>query len=87
MPALRLSEHFDGILNSFDIGLLKFDTEGDSIPFFDDYLEKNNLSCNDVVLIDDCIDKSGVYKKFGFDILQIFSPDDFVGKLNQLVRV
>lgn len=87
VPRLRLSEHFDGVLNSFDIGLLKFDTEGDSIPFFDDYLEKNNLSCNDVVLIDDCIDKSGVYKKFGFDILQIFSPDDFVGKLNQLVRV
>lgn len=84
VPALRLSEHFDGVLNSFDIGSLKFDTNGDSIPFFDEYTEKNDVKYKDAVLIDDCIDKSGVYKKLGFDILQISSPDDFVGRLRQL---
>lgn len=83
-PALRLSEHFDGILNSFDIGSLKFDMDDGTIPFFDEYLGKNNLSNKDVMLIDDCIDKSGTYEKRGFDILQVFSPDDFVGKLRQL---
>lgn len=85
VPALRLSEHFDGVLNSFEMGMLKFDTEGDSIPFFHEYLEKNNLNYKDVALIDDCIDKSGTYEKRGFDILQVFSPDDFVGKLKRLV--
>ncbi len=85
VPALRLSEHFDGVLNSFETGMLKFDTEGGAIPFFDEYLEKNNLRYKDVVLIDDCMDTSGTYEKRGFDILQVFNPDDFVGKLKQLV--
>lgn len=84
VPALRLSEHFDGVLNSFETGMLKFDTEGDAIPFFDGYLIEKNLNYKDVVLIDDCIDKSGTYEKRGFDILQVFSPDDFVEKLKQL---
>lgn len=84
VPALRLSEYFDDVLNSFDIGSLKFDTNGDSIPFFDEYLEKNDLKYKDVALIDDCTDKSGIYEKRGFDILQVFSSDDFVRKLRQL---
>lgn len=85
VPALRLSEHFDGVLNSFETGMLKFDIEDDAIPFFDEYLEKNNLNYQDVVLIDDCTDKSGTYEKLGLDILQIFSPDDFMERLKQLV--
>ena len=85
VPALRLSEHFDGVLNSFEMGMLKFDTEGDSIPFFDEYLEKNNVKYKDAVLIDDCIDTSGTYEKLVLDILRVFSPDDFVGKLKQFV--
>lgn len=85
VPALRLSEHFDGVLNSFDIGSLKFDTNDGTIPFFDAYLEENSLNVKDVVLIDDCTDKSGAYKRRGFDIVQISSPDDFVEKLRQLI--
>ncbi|MFZ1735611.1 MAG: haloacid dehalogenase-like hydrolase [Candidatus Moraniibacteriota bacterium] len=87
VPAMRLSEHFDGIINSFERGVLKQDIDEqnpDRIPFFDEYLKENNLRCEDVVLIDDCIYKSGVYERMGFEILQIFSPDDFVGKLKQL---
>lgn len=87
VPALRLSEHFDSIINSFERGVLKQDIDEqnpDRIPFFDEYLKKNNLQCEDVALIDDCIYKGGVYERMGFDILQIFSYDDFVGKLKQL---
>lgn len=85
VPALELEKYFDGFLVSFDRGLFKFDTVGDSIPFFDAYLEENNLNVKDVALIDDCIDTSGTYQKRGFDILQVFNPNDFVGKLRQLV--
>ncbi len=84
VPALKLIEYFDDILVSFDKGLLKFDVKNDAIPFFDGYLMENNLSYKDVVLIDDRIDTSGTYEKQGFDILQVFGPDDFVGKLKQL---
>jgi phosphoserine phosphatase len=84
VPALKLTEYFDDIIVSFDKGLFKFDVQDDAIPFFDGYLMENHLNYKDVVLIDDCIDKSGTYEKRGFDILQVFSPDDFVGKLKQL---
>lgn len=86
VPALKLTEYFDDILVSFDKGLFKFDMENDAIPFFDGYLMENNLNYKDVVLIDDCIDKSGTYEKQGFDILQVFNPDDFVGKLRRLAH-
>ena len=85
VPALSLTEYFDDILVSFDKGIFKFDVQDGTIPFFDEYLKKNSLEYKDVVLIDDCIDKSGTYEKRGFDILQVFNPDDFVNKLKQLV--
>ena len=84
VPALELEKYFDDILVSADNGLFKFDTEDTKIPFFDDYLQEHNLRYEDVVLIDDCVDTSGVYKRAGFDILQIFDPADFIRKLRQL---
>ncbi|MDR3491856.1 MAG: hypothetical protein P4M12_07445 [Gammaproteobacteria bacterium] len=84
--AMKLDCYFDDFLVSFDRGVLKFDAKGDSMPFFDDYLKSNNLSYKDVLLIDDCIDKSGTYDNLGFDILQIFSSEDFISKLKTLVE-
>lgn len=86
VPALELEKHFDDILVSTDSGLFKFDTKGTEIPFFDSYLKKYNLRYEDAVLIDDCVDMSGVYNKLKFDILQVFSSDDFVIKLKQLAH-
>lgn len=86
VPALELEKYFDDILVSVDNGLFKFDIKDTKIPFFDGYLKKHNLRYEDVVLIDDCIDTSGVYNKLKFDILQVFNSDDFVGKLRQLAR-
>ena len=84
VPALKLRGYFDDIIVSFDKGLFKFDVQDDVIPFFDGHLMEKSLRYEDVMLIDDCIDTSGTYEKRGFDILQVFSPNDFVGKLKQL---
>ncbi len=86
VPALELERHFDDILVSVDRGSLKFDTKEAQIPFFDGYLRENGLSYDDVVLMDDCVDGSGVYNKLKFDIIQVFNPDDFMGKLRQLAQ-
>lgn len=84
-PALELDKYFDDFLVSFDKKVLKFDVKNKkSIPFFDEYLKDKELSYEDVLLIDDCIDDSGTYEKLGFDILQISSSDDFLKKLKKL---
>lgn len=82
--SLKLDNYFDDFLVSFESKVLKFDVEDDSIPFFDNYLKKKKLSYKDVLLIDDCADKSGTYEKLGFDILQISDPNDFLEKLRNL---
>lgn len=84
-PALKLENYFDDFLVSFEQKILKFDVKNNSIPFFDDYLKKHKLSYEDVLLIDDCIDKSGTYARLGFRVLQVFSPDDFLEKLRKCV--
>ena len=85
-PAMKLECFFDDFLVSFDEKVLKFDVDNDSIPFFTDYLERNQLSYRDVLLVDDCIDKSGTYSRLGFDILQVLSPDDFLVKLRKMAE-
>lgn len=86
IPALELEKYFDDILVSSDSGVFKFDAKDEKIPFFDEYLKKRNLKYEDAVLIDDCIDMSGIYNKLKFDILQVSNPDDFVKKLRKLAR-
>lgn len=83
-PGMGLEEYFDGFLSSFDLKRFKYDTEGECIPFFDDYLQQYGLSYVDVVLVDDSPDKTGIYEKLGFDIIQIFDTNDFVSKLRHL---
>lgn len=85
-PAMNLDGFFDDFLVSFEKRILKFDVIEGSIPFFDDYLKSNRLSYSDVALIDDCVDKSGVYKKLGFNIIQISDSKDFVDKLKKLAE-
>lgn len=87
VPALRLSEHFDGVLNSFEMGMLKQDVDEhnlDRIPFFEDFLRDNNMEYRDAVLLDDSDYTSGMYERCGLDVVRISDPDDFVGKLRKL---
>ncbi len=84
VPGMELERYFDGFLSSFDLKRFKYDTEGENIPFFDNYLQQYGFSYADVILIDDSPDTSGVYERLGFDILQIADADDFVNKLRCL---
>ncbi len=83
IPAMNLHSIFDGVINSSNIGFLKDDPEPkDSILFFDDYLKKYNLKYEDSVLLDDSPDKTGKYKKLGFDRILIKTPKELLEELN-----
>ena len=83
-----VSEHFDGVLNSFEMGMLKQDVDEhnlDRIPFFENFLRDNNMEYRDAVLLDDSDYTFGMYERCGLDVVRISGPDDFVGKLRKLV--
>lgn len=76
VPAMKLDTIFDDILNSYDTGYLKDDDQpNDSIPFFDEYLAKHGWNYADAILLDDSPDKSGKYKRLGFERVLIGSPE------------
>lgn len=80
VPALKLNELFDDILNSSEIGVLK--EEGlskNSFPFFDKYLEKYGR--DKVVLIDDS--KNDFFQENGFERILLKSPDHLKKILSQ----
>lgn len=83
VPSMDLELLFDDLLISCELGLLKGDHDEKSIPFFDEYLEKYNWKYSDSVLLDDCIDKTGVYDNLGLQIRQITSPEVFVEILKE----
>ena len=74
IPAMGLEKYFDGFLISNELCAYKYQTIGKKIPFFDEYLMKNDLTYSDIVLLDDCQDKTGIYKELGFEIELIKSP-------------
>ena len=83
VPSMKLEELFDDFLISCELGVLKDDHGDESIPFFDDYLKHNNLKYQDSVLLDDCIDKTGVYDNLGLKIRQVTSPNVFINMLKE----
>lgn len=86
VPAMRLDAVFDEILSSYDTGYLKDDDHPeDSIPFFDEYLAKHGWNYADAILLDDSPDKSGKYKKLGFERALIDSPKVLKAELERLV--
>ncbi|MEK7499067.1 MAG: inorganic diphosphatase [Patescibacteria group bacterium] len=86
VPALKLDEHFDDVLVSFDQKALKFDVseDGNSVPFFHEYLQKNGFTYLDALLVDDRLDTSGVYAKLGLDTFQVKNIEGLLGKLKDL---
>lgn len=89
VPALKLDEHFDDMLVSFDQKALKFDVSEDmkSVPFFEKYLDSNGFVYADALLIDDRVDTSGAYAKLGFDTFQVKGVEGLLGKLREIVEV
>ncbi len=81
IPSLSLNNIFDDFLISCELGILKYDTMNNQIPFFDSYLKKNNLSYGDALLLDDSKDSSGVYHKLGFEIKLVKNSTDLLNYL------
>jgi FMN phosphatase YigB (HAD superfamily) len=70
VPALKLDELFDDILNSYHLGVLKNETAKNKSLFFDDYLKKNKIKKGQSILVDDSLD-SKVVEKHGIDFFHI----------------
>lgn len=82
IPSLSLNNIFDDFLISCELGVLKYDTMNNQIPFFDSYLKKNNLSYGDALLLDDSKDSSGIYHKLGFEIGLVKNSSDLLNYLS-----
>jgi len=83
VPSMRLKDIFDDFLISHSLRVLKGDVQENSIPFFDGYLNKNNLIYMETVLLDDCADYTGAYDRLGLQIIQITSPEKLVNVLKE----
>jgi len=79
---LSLENIFDDFLISCELKMLKYDTKNQRIPFFEPFLKNNKLSYNEVELLDDSIDKSGIYEKLGFKINLVENSDDLIRYLH-----
>lgn len=84
-PALKLSEHFDGVLNSANVKALKSDLDpsGNSL-FFKDYLEENHLSPQECLIIDDSQNNQGPLSSFGINYHLIEPGTGLVPKLREI---
>lgn len=89
VPALKLNEHFDDVLVSFDQKALKFDASQDtkSLPFFENYLQSKGLRYSEALLLDDRRDESGIYEELGFDIFRVEDSRGLLDKMNEIARV
>lgn len=87
-PALqkKYGDIFDDVLSSSQIGAMKEDMDGDINMFFDNYLKNKNLQYNNCVLIDDSLDKNGVFSKIGMDYIQVPTTEDFIFSLRKLIK-
>lgn len=86
VPAMRLDQIFDDVLNSHYRGALKqdVDPEGKSL-FFRDYLEENGLKPGQSILIDDSSNNRSVAQKLGIVYKQVPFGKGLTTKLAELV--
>jgi len=81
IPSMQLDNLFDDFLISSETGVLKGDVRDGKIIFFEPFLQKNNLSYKEVVLLDDSTDITSIYNSKGFPIIHIDSPDSLINTL------
>ena len=86
IPAMKLNNIFDGIINSFPIKVLKHDFTDDGISlFFDTVLKKEKVKPHQTVLIDDSEDKENKLTNFGIDYRRISDKRTLIDELNMLL--
>ncbi len=83
--SLSLDNHFDGVLNSYDIKALKEDfSENGKSLFFSQFLAKNNFDPQECILIDDSNDVDNRINIFGIQYLKIEKSSELEEILNKL---
>lgn len=83
MPAMNLKSMFDDFLVSSELKCLKGDFSGKNIKFFEKFLYHNKLKHSDTILLDDCIDTTGIYDENGLKIVEINSASKLVEVLSE----
>ncbi len=87
VPALKLPQLFDDILDSHTLRTMKKDVDARGrSKFFKRFFEKNNYPPSETVLIDDSKNDIGPVTNFGIDYWQIISDTSLVFYLQQLLR-
>lgn len=87
IKSLGLDKIFDDFLISNELGVLKYEVENNAIPFFDNFLKANNLRYEDVILLDDSEEKSGIYEKLGFKIYLVKNTEELINYLEKFTQI
>lgn len=84
VPALRLDEHFDNILDSHSLKILKLDKdENDRPAFFNDYLLKHGITPEETVIFDDNAHR---LQPFGLDCIQVSPKQPLTARLSEYLQ-
>lgn len=86
VPAMKLEDLFDGIINSFTTKALKqdFDDSGKSL-FFNNILNMKKVKPYETVLIDDSEDKGGLLANYGINYIRIDNGNTLEMNLSNLL--
>lgn len=84
VPALRLDEHFDDILDSHSLKILKLDKdENDRPAFFNDYLLKHDITPEETVIFDDNAHR---LQPFELDCIQVSPQQPLTARLSEYLQ-
>ena len=86
VPCLQLNSHFHDILSSHQIGYLKRDEQKNSIPFFNSYLEKNNIPSEQSLLIDDNIINTETCQRHHMQGIKVQSTKETLNLLDTIIK-
>lgn len=86
VPAMKLEELFDGIINSFPVKALKHDFTDEGISlFFDKILTKEGVKAQETILIDDSEDKENKLTNYGINYHRISDQRTLIDELTSLL--
>lgn len=87
VPELKLDKIFDGILNSYNLKVLKMDVDefGNSL-FFKDILKQENVKSSETVLFDDSEDKDNRLANYGIRYSRINDKNTLETGLSKLLE-
>lgn len=85
IPGMKLDKIFDGFLISSELGCFKYDIVDNRLPFFDDYFNSKKVNHKEAILIDDSIEKTGIFEKVGFMIKNVQNKQELMELLETYV--